>query len=787
MNGLLHDLRYSLRMLRKQPGFTVVAVLTLALGIGANTAIFSVVDGVLLRSLPYKDANRLVMLWSSTHQNRDLEQRTSVLNYEDLRSHASTFEDMAFHGGTEHGTLTDPGADAADPEVTWYSYVSGSFFSVLGVSPFLGRTFAESEVSSSQRVAVLSYQLWQRRYAAAPDVLDRVLHLEGRDFQVIGVMPRWFRFPEKTAELWVPASVDPGWQRYQPDRNQETEVVFGRLKPGATLEQADAEMNAIAGGLEQRYPEANANLAINIVPLQAQTFGKTIPFMLLILLGAVFFVLLIACTNVANLLLARGAAREREIAVRTALGASRRRLVRQMLTESAVLALAAGSLGVLVASWSVPALVMLAPNDIPRLDEVAIDTRVLAFSAGLSVLAGLIFGLLPAIRISRSNPAESLAGNSRTSSARSRTLRKVLVVAECSLAVVLLAGAGLLIRSFLAVLAVDPGFQPDRALTLRLSVRDPKFVDQVMDRTRALPGVTAVGTFHGQMFFRGGASLLNDPDERVWTATSGDAFKALGIQLLKGRFFSEQDVQADSPPVALVNEAMARRYWPDEDAIGKAIPFRGQQIVVVGLLKDIRNTGLETRAIPQIFPAPQPGRHGAYLVTRTTGDPLQLLADMRGIVQSLDRRAALWSVSTLQQQLDENISQRRFQTYLLGLFSAIALVLAGVGIYGVLHYSVAQRTQEIGIRMALGAQAGHVVRMVVREGMALVLVGVILGLGGAWVLMRLIASLLFGVTPTDPVTFTAVTIVLTVVALIACYVPARRATKVDPMVALRYE
>jgi predicted permease len=366
-------------------------------------------------------------------------------------------------------------------------------------------------------------------------------------------------------------------------------------------------------------------------------------------------------------------------------------------------------------------------------------------------------------------------------------MRRALVVTECALAVVLLTGAGLLIRSFLSVLAVDPGFQSDRVLTLRLSVRDPRFAEQVMERIRALPSIKAVGTFHGEMFFRGGANLANDPSARVWTVTSGDAFQALGIPLVQGRFFSERDAQAGAAPVALVNETMARRSWPGEDPIGKKIPFRDQEITVVGVVKDIRNIGLERQPVPQIFPAPQPGRLGAFLVVRTTIAPLSLVTEVRSIVRSLDKSATIWSVSTLEQQLEENTSQRRFQTYLLGLFSALALVLAGVGIYGVLHYSVAQRTQEIGIRMALGAQSGAVVRMVIREGMTLACLGVTLGLAGAWALMRTIARLLFGVTPTDPVTFTAVALLLTAVALVACYVPARRATKVDPMVALRYE
>ena len=788
MDTLWQDVRYACRTLKKNPGFTFITVLTLSLGIGANTAIFSVVDSVILRSLPYNDSNRLSVLWTCPQTNRDLQQRTSVPNFEDWRTQSVTFEDMAFHGGTSHGTLVDSRSDGADPEVTWYTNVSGSFFQVLGVAPVLGRTVSESEVANGERVAVLSNQLWQRRYSSSPDVLGQILRLEGKDFQVIGVMPREFRFPEKRSDLWVPTSVDPLWERNRADRRSAGLLVFGRVKPGITIEQAQGEMSTIAAGLAQQYPEANADSTVNVVPLQVSMFGKTVPLMLLIMMGAVFFVLLIACTNVANLLLARGAVREREIAVRTALGASRTRLVRQMLTESAVLALLGGALGLLVAAWGVPALLLFAPQNIPRLDDVVIDGRVLAFNVVISALAGLVFGVLPAIRLSRSHPAEALAGTARTSTGvRARSLRRVLVVAECSLAVVLLTGAGLLIRSFLAVLAVDPGFQPNGVLTLRLSVRDPIFVQQVIERVSALPGVKAVGTFHGQMFFDGGANLANDPTARVWTFTSGDAFQALGIPLVKGRLFTERDGQADAPPVALVNQTMAGRSWPDEDPIGKKIPFRGQEITVVGVLKDIRNTGLERQPVPQIFPAPQPGRLGAFLVVRTTADPQQLIGDVKSIVGSLDKQATLWSVSTLEQQLDENTSQRRFQTYLLGLFSAIALALAALGIYGVLHYSVAQRTQEIGIRMALGAGASDVVRMVVWEGMMLALVGVTLGLAGAWALMRTIASLLFGVTPTDPATFTAVAFVLIVVALIACYVPARRATRVDPMVALRYE
>lgn len=504
------------------------------------------------------------------------------------------------------------------------------------------------------------------------------------------------------------------------------------------------------------------------------------PFMLLILLGAVVFVLLIASTNVANLLLARGAAREREITVRAAVGAGRTRLIRQMLTESIVLAMFAGALGLALAWWAIPVMTAFGPQDIPRLNEVGIDARVLAFTFAISILAGALFGLAPAIRFSRRTPSRFSASSAR--------IRGALVIAEFALAVALLTGAGLLIRSFVAVLAIDKGFQPGRVLTMRLTLRSPSTHQPILDRIHEIPGVESVGGIHGIVFSLAGAI---DPNDRVWTVTVGDAFRTLGIPLVKGRFLTEADGQADAPPVVLVNETLARRAWPGEDPIGKTIPLsgvRGNAVTVVGVVKDTRNRGIERQTMQQVFLPPGPrGKTPASLVVKTSGDPTQLLASIRSAIHTVDSTAVIWNEKTLEREFEEQTSQRRFQAYLLGLFSAIALALAGVGIYGLLHYSVSQRTQEIGVRMALGAGARDVVRMVVREGLALALAGIGIGLAAAFALTRTIASLLFGITPTDPATFAAVAALLAALALAACYIPARRATRIDPLVALRYE
>jgi putative ABC transport system permease protein len=779
------DLRYALRVLRKNPAFTIVAVLTLALGIAANTAIFSVVNGVMLRSLPYPAADRIAMLWTSSPKQGVTEGITSVPNYEHWRQQSRTFEDLAFYADHNHGVLA--GADAAESEMVWYTWTSPNFFRVLGVTPVLGRTPTDDEFARSERVLVLGHALWQRQFTGSRAVLGRVINLNNIDFQVIGVMPAGFAFPQDRFEAWAPATASNWWPQYRMNRERGALSVFGRLRPNASMQQARAEMATLA----------NAENTVNLVPLSVQVLGTTLPFILTVLLGAVAFVLLIACANVANLLLARGASREREIAMRTALGASRARLVRQMLTESAVLALIAGAIGLPLAAWGVQLLVRLGPQNIPRLSTVTIDGRVLLFTIGVSVLAGLLFGLVPALR---------MPGGDRDKAAKRTRLRGVLVVGEFALAMLLLTGAGLLIRSFLAVLAVDPGFDPKGVLSLRMSFRNPAQIREAMERIRALPGVQSVGTINGVFFQTGpkamGVGSLREVEGRPpeprdqWkpltiTPNSGEVFRALGMRLLKGRLPDDRDDETALAVVA-INETFARRFWPGEDPVSRRFKasFRSgtpEWVTVVGVVQDMRNMGLEKEPVAQMFPSEKQSKPGAYLLIRTSTDPLNLISAVRGVVRGIDPRGVVWEIASLEQQLADQTAQRRFQAWLLGLFSVIAVVLAGVGIYGLLHYSVAQRTREIGVRMALGARGGDVVVMVLREGMLLATVGVSVGIVAALALTRLIASLLFGVAPNDALTIGAVATLLLMDACAACYIPARKATRVDPMTALRTE
>jgi predicted permease len=771
-HDLLQGTRYAFRGFRRNPGFTAVAVLTLALAIGANTAIFSVVDGVLLRALPYKDAGRLAVIW--TRNSFTPEGRTSLSNIDDWKQQSRTFAEIAFYLPPAHASVSGPRAEGPDPENIWYSWVSSNFFPVLSSAPAAGRTFSKSELNAGERVAVISHELSQRRFGSVPAAIGKTLDLNGVGFQVIGVMTRQFHFPARNNDLWLPIPAHSGLAALRANRGDASAVAIGRLRPGAAVSQAHAEMSTIAASLRQQYPEPGPGLGVSVVPLQVQLLGRTIPFMLLVLLGAVGCVLLIACSNVANLLLARSVARQREIAIRMAIGAGRTRLIRQVLTESVVLSVGAGCLGLALAAWGIRTLAALGPQDIPRLDEIGVDPAVLTFTAAISVLAGIGFGLAPAIRVS----------GRLAQSARVRP-RGALVVAAFALAVMLLTGAGLLIRSFRAVMSVDPGFEAERVLTLRATFRNPRMYPEAMARLREIPGVAAVGAINGVMF---PVSPGNSEGMRVWTATAGDAFRALGVSLVRGRFFNERDELPDALPVVLVNETLARRTWLSEDPIGKQILGNANSMTVVGVVKDLRNQGIERSPVMQAFLPPGPrSKPPAILVVRAAGEPAQLIPAIRKTLRTLDPSAVLWNITTLADQIGEQTSQRRFQSYLLGLFAAIALVLAGVGIYGLLHYSVAQRTREIGVRMALGARASDVVVMVVREGLVLALSGVALGVAGALLLMRTIASLLFGVAPNDPVTIAAASGLLTTIALVACYIPARRATRVDPLLALRCE
>ncbi|PYT92713.1 MAG: hypothetical protein DMG36_13550 [Acidobacteria bacterium] len=817
IESLIQDLRYGLRMLRKSPGFTFVAILTLALGIGANTAIFSILEAVLFRPLPYRDPGRLVVV-----ADPEAPQHGGFLykDFETSKSQLRSFENIAIYyrnTGISRVTLTGAG----EPEAVKAAFVSADFFRTMGIWPELGRTFTSEEELHQVHVVVLSHGLWLRRFGGSPEVIGKDLQIDGVESKVIGVMPASFQFPDKHQEFWAPITTNRSWQeaalttKIDPTNTRlfyARWLVVGRLKTGVSFLQAQAEIDSLFAHLAQSDPDPNRSL-VRVFPLGLNLSDNT-RLALFVLFGAVISVLLIACSNVANLVLARGAGRTHEMALRTAFGAGRGRLTRQLFTESALLALVSGCLGLLLASFCLHTLIAFGPPDIPRLDEARVDARVLGFALAISLLTAVVFGLVPAWRISQSDPQKTLKGAFRSASGSLalRRMRNALVVLEFALAIVLLTGAGLLVRSFLALEEVDLGFQPERLLTMRVTmpadVSQPRRIalhEETLERAAALPGVKAVGAISdlfelgdlGNLGLRAIEGREPEPPDKwtplIWQTVSGDYLYAMGALLLRGRVFSQQDT-ANSPLVALIDENMARRYWSSEDPIGKR--FKGQDprgrndgwITVIGVVGNMRRNGLQRDPVPHIFEwYKQSGSTPRDLVVRTTGAPRIAAATLRSLVRSLDPVAILSPVTTMSEQLSEQLSSRRFQTSLLALFSLIALILATVGIFALMHYTVAQRTQEIGIRMALGARRSDIMRFVIREGALLALAGVSIGIFAALALTRLISSLLFGVGASDPATFVGVAALLMVFALVGCYVPASRAMRVDPMVALRYE
>ena len=794
LETVLQDLRYGARSLRSNPGVTGVVVLSIALASGASTAIFSVVHTVLLRALPYQDPDRIVMLWGTDTLNGSLENNTSIPNFEDWKNRTRTLEKLASSRESD-ASFTATG----QPDWIEFAWVYGDFFSLMGRRPVLGRTFSIGDLDTHE--VVLSNRLWRMQFGASPNVIGRTVKLSGIDFQVVGVMPEGFAFPSEETLLWVPAAALPNWQTRRSERNSGFGPVLARLQPGATLAQARTEMNLINDELTAEYPRDNADRGVRLVPLAAQIHGETVPFMLAILSGAVLLVLLIACANAANLLYARGVVRRQEIAMRSALGAGKGRIVRQLVTESLLLSCLAGALGLPFAALSIRALIALAPRGITRFGEAHIDLPVLIFAFCLSLATGLLFGLAPAIRIS-----QNVSKRQPASGINSRGMSRAFVVAQVGLAVVLLTGAGLLIRSFVAVESVDPGFSTSRVLaaTLRFSNALPRdrrvaLYREAMTRIGRLPGVRAVGAI-STMFFLGddakfglraveGRPLESREQwtQMTWATISGEYFQALGVTLIRGRFFSDQD-RKDTSPVVIVNETMARRYWPGDDPIGKGIKGfdpRGRNdewVRVIGVVKDVHSSGLERSPIAQIYETQaQSLDETENLVVHTDAS----VGSLRDTIRSLDNAAVLRDVSTLGVRLEEQTAPRRFQTVLLSLFAVLALGFAGAGIFAMMHYTVAQRTKEIGIRMAIGASRANVVQMILREGLLLSVVGVGVGLAGSLALSRSIRSLLFEVGPGDPITLGIVSLLLVGIALLACYLPARRATQIDPMVALR--
>ena len=811
LETLAQDVRYAARMLARQPGFTAVAALTLALGIGANTAIFSVVEAVLLRPLPYRHAGRTVLLWES-QRLRDLPRNVvNPANFLDWREQAKSFDQMAAFADLRYN-LTGAG----DPEEVPAQIVTPNLFPLLGARAELGRTFTPEDAKSGHDdVAILSHGLWRRRFGGAPGIIGRTLSLNGHAVTVIGVMPpgfQWFiqekSLTGKPAQLWVPL----GFTEENRVRRGRYLQAVARLAPGVSLARARAEMDAIAGRLESQYPKFNHGWGVRVVPLRDQLAGEIRPA-LLVLLAAVGFVLLIACVNVANLLLARAAGRHKEIAIRSSIGAGRRRIIRQLLTESLLLALLGGALGLLLSRACLRALVALSPPNLAGVGQAGLDLPVLAFTLAVTVLTGVVFGLVPALEASRVNLSGALNESSRgnAGSRRGRRLRDALVVAEVGLALVLLVGAGLMIRSFLRLQAVDPGFDAKGLLTMRVHLPAAKYPEDVKvnaffreaaARLRTLPGVVSASTVSALPFADLGAatsfniegtSFRNEADKPTTDVRVVDEeyFHTLGIPLIAGRTFTAQEAVEDRK-VAVINETLARKYFPGANPVGKRIlvnmTAEPTYTEIIGVVGDARYASLDGELHPMVYWTPP---HLAYsamtFVLRTAGDPGDLARAARREIQAIDKDQPVSDVRTMESWLSESLARTRFGTLLLGAFAGLALTLAAAGLYGVMSYAVAQRQNEIGVRMALGARAGDVLRLVIRQGLALVLAGVALGLLGALALTRLLASLLYEVSATDPLTFAALALLLTAVSTIACYIPARRAARVDPLIAMRYD
>jgi predicted permease len=814
MNTLWHDLRFGARMLMKQPGFTLVAVITLVLGIGANTAIFSVVNTVLLRPLPYRNAERIVAIEEINPQRKRIQ--VTPANFVDWRNQSTVFEHLAaIFTRTANLAVTD------EAERINLAMTSANFFDVFGAQAAQGRLFnPEDEQAGHPAIVVISRGLWQRRFGGEADIVGKAITLDGKGYTVIGVAPAGFQYPDKT-DAWVPPfKLVP---MLSETMNVERARGFGflstvaLLKPGISLEQAKAEMETITARLREQYPETNNNRFDRVVSLHTYLVGNT-STVLWLLLGAVGFVLLIACANVANLMLVRATSRQKEIAIRTALGASRLRIVRQLLTESLLLSIIGGGFGLLLALWGVDLLTHLLPKDFPRLEDINLDLAVLGFTVLVSLITGIVFGFAPAWQVSRTDVHESLKENARGASGGARNrLRGLFVVAEVALSLVLLVGAGLLFRSFLELQMVKSGFDPQHVLTLKVNPsgtnyhEDPPYIafyKQVEEHIRAIPGVETVGMINTLPLDKGptfGFRIEGRPPLPIdqlpivnYRNVNSDYWRALKIPILQGRGFEERD-NLSAPPVALINQATADRDFAGETPVGKRINFGGVDskgqpiwIEIVGVVANVHSLELQEAPVPEVYTAAaQDAFSTMSFVIRTTnesgGEPAALTAAVREAVHEVDKAQPVSDIRTMENIVSDAVTQPRFNLILLGIFGGIALLLSASGVYGVMAYTVSQRTHEIGIRMALGAQTGNVLRMLMKQGLRLTVIGIALGLLASSLLTRYLSSLLFGISATDGLTFTVVALFLTGVALVACFVPARRAAKTDPMEALRYE
>lgn len=797
METIIKDIRYGIRGLIKRPGFTTVAVLTLALGIGANSAIFSVLNAVLLRPLPYADADRIVRIEETEGKGG---MGVSPPNLLDFQQQNQTFESIA---GYARGSFILTGA--GEPLRVQSCEISADLFSVLGVKPLIGRSFlAADERPGQDRVALISHGLWQSRFGGNHALLNQQITLDGLSYTVAGVMPKGFEFPiqSERVEIWTPLE--------QPEdlaqlRSAHYLDVVGRIKTGVSLAQARADLDAIASRIAQQYPKEVGGKT-TVVPLKQDLVGQSQPY-LLMLAGAALLVLLIAVANVASLTLARAAERQKEIALRTALGASKSRIVRQLLTESLILSFVGGLAGVTLAGWSTGLLAAIAPGDLPRFQSIYVDGRVLLFALGLSVISGILLGLIPAWRSANADLQVRLKeGETRSASAPRQALRKALVVSEVTLALVLLCGAGLLIRTLWKLNSVNPGFDPDNVLVGELVLPTTKYRDagrqtiffqQLIERIKASPGIESVGgtsslplSGTNMVFFASVEGRANSSLPASFRSVSPDYFRTMRIPLLKGRWFEDRDT-AQSQPVVVINETMARQISPNyEEALGKRIKhgFKNQVAEVVGVIGDVKYAGLDQQTRPEMY-APFAQRAWPFMriVARSNSDPSLVAAAIREAVRAIDPDQPVDKMMTMSSVVSASFVGRSFYMQLLGTFAALAFILASVGIYGVVSYSVAQRTREIGIRVALGARRSDVLGLVLKEALRLTALGVGLGLIGAFAATRVLRSLLFEVKPTDPATFICLSLLLTLVALLASYIPARRATKVDPLVALRYE